>query len=91
MTCYTTVSVPVWIVLHPDLSPGAVQTWLALADIEQREGVIRIGLDDLGMLLSVTGRTMMKRLDELRAVGALTHHRRAKAVSEYTLHREPIR
>lgn len=71
--------VPEWVLLHPDLSHGAVRLYGVLRRFADQRGIAFPGLSAIGKKYGVVPRSVTRHMDELIAVGAVTKKRRTRA------------
>lgn len=71
--------VPEWVLLHPDLSHGAVRLYGVLRRFADQRGIAFPGLSAIGKKYGVVPRSVTRHMDELIAVGAVTKKRRTRS------------
>ena len=75
----TFTQLPDWLLAHPDVSDGALRTWLVLASFADREGQAFPGVASVAAKRSKSRRQMFEHLDQLEQAGALRRHARYRS------------
>lgn len=87
----TEAKIPAWLISGPDWTTyraGPLWTFSVMSLFADDDGVVKVTYNELAEFMDTWPRTVIRHMDHLREIGAVTHVRSAVATeaNTYTLH-----